>query len=517
MLAQSAQDVTLSFSVTDTGIGIPGDYFAEIFSAFSQADLSTTRKFGGTGLGLSISQKIVQLMGGEIGITSEVGLGSRFFFTLNMPKNLNLAMDELSVEKKCLSNANILVVDGNQTAKTAVEKLLKTVSLSVSAVSNLPAAFLQLKQGSESRQPYHAVLISSKVIEQDTEANNRQLFREVNQLYNVPVVLMTAFSTHEKQNIEYQGVEKLMSKPVTAATLFTALYAVIKKNLVSCISLPDSISVEIAKTSHNRILLAEDNLINQQVVCELLQMEGVSVTVVDDGLQAVDMLQKQDFDLVFMDIQMPNLDGYAATKIIRQQQKFAHLPIIALTAHALNSEKEKCLVAGMNDHISKPINPVLLSQLLTKYLVKTEKTAVISPSMPVKTPLFPQIEGIDFQDGLRRLKNNQAFYIRLLHLFITKHGNTVEDIKTALKNNNISQATFIAHTVKGTAANLGACNISRLAGELEILLNNHQPIAEMQITLLAEAIDHFVSAIHLITLQKPVEMSYLPLQSQSTL
>ncbi len=499
IIGQSEHDVNLLFSVTDTGIGISADYLPKIFMPFSQEDVSTTRRFGGTGLGLSISQEIIQKMGGEIKIDSQEGQGSRFFFSLTLKKSANSAENRLLTNKTLLKDENILVVEANESSKKVLEKLLKPRAQLVQSVASLEAAVIALKRGVESCNPYTLLIVDSNVTEQADNAENQQIFVTINQMYHLLVVLLTAFSTHEKLTVEYAGVEKLVSKPVMAGTLFNRLCELLHKSVFTedC---PQTPSCKVLSLSRKRILLAEDNPINQQVACEMLQMQGLSVSVVDNGQQALDMLKEQDFDLVFMDIQMPELDGYETAKIIRQSYSAKQLPIIAMTAHALESDKGKCLAAGMDGYISKPINPEVLTQLLIKYLGQIAEPQPALPSTPEAVFQFPQTADIDFQDGLIRLKNNQTLYVKLLEMFIAKHGKAVSEIKQAIADDNLQVAISVAHTIKGAAVNLGAHKISNLAGAIETSLINYETIPETQLSLFAEALDGFNNAVKLIIL-----------------
>jgi CheY-like chemotaxis protein/HPt (histidine-containing phosphotransfer) domain-containing protein len=251
----------------------------------------------------------------------------------------------------------------------------------------------------------------------------------------------------------------------------------------------------LAKLRNKRILLAEDHPINQQIVRELLQLQGLSVTVVDDGEHALEILKRQNFDLVLMDIQMPRLDGYETAKIIRQRLNAQQLPIIAMTAHALDIDREKCLAIGMNDHIGKPLDPDLLAKLLIKYLGQPESEVEIPAENKVDEFIFPQLDGIDFQSGLNRLKNNKTLYLKLLTMFVDRHAANMDEIKQALENQDVKQATLIAHTLKGAAANLGAIKLSGLAGEIEVLLRNNKTVSEVQLMPLAAALADFQKAI----------------------
>jgi signal transduction histidine kinase/CheY-like chemotaxis protein len=509
LLSQSEQDATIAFSVTDTGIGIAEEYFPALFTAFSQADLTTTRNFGGTGLGLCISQQFVQLMGGKIAVESQKGCGSRFFFTLTLKKGAALT-SPLSAEKKSLVEAGsqVLLVESNKTSVQVLEKLFKHTPLSVCAVADLQSALMELQHYPTTSYPYKLLLINGKDIEKLPEAESEKILQTIKQNFQLPFMVMTSFPEQEKQNTVYAKVEKIIGKPVTAAALFNGICEILTKSPdsagSSCTKIVN-VSPE-AKLFNKQILLAEDNPINQQIVCELLQMQGLTVTVVNDGQQAVNMLaQHQNFDLIFLDIQMPHLDGYDAAKAIRQQLNITQTPIIAITAHALETERQKCLAAGMNDHISKPIEPKLLSELLIEYLGQPEyeKPTVSSSTNKSYQHLFPQQEGIDFQEGLRRLKYNDALYIKLLKMFVEKHSNSANEIAQALKTSNFKEAASIAHTVKGAAANLGAHKISKLTGEIELLSRQNESVSESLLSPLGEALVSFVNSVDLICTQKP--------------
>jgi signal transduction histidine kinase/DNA-binding response OmpR family regulator len=494
ILKQSEQEITLSFSVTDTGIGIPDDYLPKLFTAFSQADLSTTRVFGGTGLGLNISQQIVQLCGGKIAVETQLGQGSRFFFSLTLQKSPQAVANKLLLEKNNLPPSQVLLVDTNKTSKAALEKTLKQLSLSVRAVSDLESALDELKRDSDKAPPsYHVLLVNSKVIEAMYEIERKQIFYAIKTMHNLPIMVMTAFSSHQEFD---SGVDKFISKPVTASLLFEGLAEVLTKKSNRHTGLhSDKPGHALAKLRNKRILLAEDHPINQQIVRELLQLQGLSVTVVDDGEHALEILKRQDFDLVLLDIQMPRLDGYETAKIIRQRLNAQQLPIIAMTAHALDIDREKCLAIGMNDHIGKPLDPDLLAKLLIKYLGQPESEVEIPAENKVDEPIFPQLDGIDFQSGLNRLKNNKTLYLKLLTMFVDRHAANMDEIKQALENQDVKQATLIAHTLKGAAANLGAIKLSGLAGEIEVLLRNNKTVSEAQLMPLAKALADFQKAI----------------------
>jgi len=375
ILESTDEQLSLSFSVADSGIGISADYLQKIFSSFSQADLSTTRNFGGTGLGLAISQKLAQLMGSEIKVESELGKGSRFFFSLTLTKSSQQVAKNFLAETRALSD----------TEDTAV----------------------------------------------------------------------------------------------------------------------------IAKES-NRVLLVEDNIINQEVATALLQRLGVSVTVVDNGKKAVDILAVQHFDLVFMDIQMPQMDGYQATNLIRQQPRAARLPIVAMTAHAVKGDSEKCLAAGMDDYVSKPIKAEVLSKVLLKYLRSVKKEIIQDyensspennkPTTADKVTVtaeqtFPDVAGIDFQDGLKRLKNNQVLYKKLLTMFVNKHAETTAEIQAAIAEDNRAEAKIKAHTIKGAGSNLGATLLAERASQLEHELESTENMNDVDLTPFQQALEDFVGAI----------------------
>jgi signal transduction histidine kinase/CheY-like chemotaxis protein/HPt (histidine-containing phosphotransfer) domain-containing protein len=499
MLKQTDADVSLLFSVTDTGVGIPAEYFDNLFTAFSQADLSTSREFGGTGLGLCISQRFIKLMDGEIKVESLLNQGSRFFFVLTLSKSEKPALENNWLRlRKLLDNKKVILVDSNKTSQKVTEKTLTYFGIPVCTVSFLNEVLAKLKHTHPKDDCPYSLLIINWNAEKINDVKNKQLLFSIYRKYDLPIILIADFIEQEKLSIEYADIAKVITKPIISTLLLKSICELLHKKdhplAISKYSAAKTPLLENAKISPARILLAEDNLINQQVACELLQAEGLLVTVVDDGQQAVELLTQQDFDLVFMDIQMPNMDGYQATQLIRQQHRDKPLPIIAMTAHAMSGDKEKCLASGMDDYVSKPINPEALLQVLNKHLAQLQTTKAIVPSEA--STLFASVPGIDFQDGLNRLKNNQDLYMKLLNLFIQKHGQVADKIKQAYTDNDFKNITLEVHTVKGAAGNLGAYQIAKLASDIEALLRENKRIADSQLKEFNDALVYFSTVVN---------------------
>ena len=360
--------VMLKFSVRDTGIGMTPEQTARLFHAFSQADTSTTRKYGGTGLGLSISRRLVNMMGGDIWVESEFGTGSTFRFTAWF--GIVSSASERRHFNPDLAGLRTLVVDDNPLACEILSSILEGLDLKVDSVSSGEDAIRELV-AADSRDPYQVVFIDWHMPGLDGLETSR-IIKHGNRLKRIPRVVMV--SAFEREDIQEQaqriGVEGSLLKPVSASMVFDTLADIfgVTDKLAEAVR-PSGYESHSQDANGIRILLVEDNEVNQQVATELLESAGASVRVANHGGEAVKILtegeQPPPFDVVFMDLQMPQMDGFTATKLLRARSSLDGLPIIAMTAHALVEERQNCLEAGMNDHVSKPIDPdALLATLL---------------------------------------------------------------------------------------------------------------------------------------------------------
>ena len=469
---QLADRAKLKFSVRDTGIGMTPEQCARLFQAFSQADTSTTRKYGGTGLGLSISKRLVEMMEGDIWAESQPGIGSNFQFTAwfgigSAEKHKRFIPD--------LAGVRALVVDDNAQAREILTDALRVFALRAESISSGEEAVREIA-AADSHDPYQLVLMDWHMPGMDGLETSRIIKRN-DRLQHIPkIVMVTAFGREDiRTKAEEIGIDSYLLKPVNSSLLYDTLVDLFGvAGLEEHRSRSKKDDVHVHDATGIRILLVEDNEMNQQVATELLQSAGATVTVANHGGEAVKILTESNqvppFDVVFMDLQMPEMDGFTATKLLRRDPRFQKLPIIAMTAHALVEERQRCLDAGMNDHVSKPIDPDNLFSTLMRWVRPQPKSAPESQAPAKKTGdevLLPEITGINLVDGLKRVAGNRRLYRDLLGQFADKQGDAAAQISAALKGGDQKLAERIAHTVKGVAGNIGITGVQTAAQRLE--------------------------------------------------
>ncbi|MGC1299736.1 MAG: PAS domain S-box protein [Alloacidobacterium sp.] len=468
-----SERVKLKVSVRDSGIGMTPEQTARLFQAFSQADTSTSRKYGGTGLGLSISKRLVELMGGEVWVESQYGIGSTFLFTAWFgigspePERKRFIPD--------LAGVRALVVDDNTQAREILSDALRVFALRVDSVSSGEDAVREIA-AADSQDPYRLVLMDWHMPGMDGLEASRIIKRD-DRLQRIPkIVMVTAFGREDiRAKAEEIGIDSYLLKPVNSSLLYDTLV-----DLFGVTGLEEHRSRAQKDDGHVhdatgiRILLVEDNEMNQQVATELLESAGAIVTIANHGGEAVKILTEGDqpppFDLVLMDLQMPEMDGYTAAKLIRAQPRLQGLPIIAMTAHALVEEHQRCLDAGMNDHVSKPIDLDALFSTLLRWAKPRQRQAVESQATQTKAAdevILPEIAGINQTDGLKRVVGNKRLYRDLLMQFAAKQGDASVQISAALESGDPKLAERISHTVKGVAGNMGIGQVFAAAEKLE--------------------------------------------------
>jgi two-component system, sensor histidine kinase and response regulator len=471
---QLSDRIKLKFSVRDSGIGMTPEQTGRLFQAFSQADTSTTRKYGGTGLGLSISKRLVEMTGGEIWVESNYGAGSTFLFTAWF----GVGSAELGKKRfiRDLTDIRALVVDDNALAREILADALKAFALRVETVSSGESALLELA-AADSRDPYQVVLMDWHMPGMDGLEASR-LILSAEHLKHVPkIVMVTAFGGEEiRTQADEIGVNGYLLKPVSSSLLYDTLMDLFgATEQDSSRSRPakrdDFVSFD---ASGIRVLLVEDNDVNQQVATELLESVGASVTIANHGGEAVKILMAGDhpppFDIVFMDLQMPEMDGFTATRLIRAKPQLLSLPIIAMTAHALVEERQRCIDAGMNDHVSKPIEPEILFATLLRWAKAqmgqmSEKQATRGEA--TEEIILPDIDGLDFAGGLKRLAGNKRLFRNLLVQFASKQADLHAQISAAVTSGNPKVVEGIVHSIKGVAGNIGLTRIFAAAEKLE--------------------------------------------------
>jgi two-component system sensor histidine kinase/response regulator len=485
---QSDQDVLLYFAVRDTGIGLTAEQMGQLFQSFQQADASTTRKYGGTGLGLAISKQLAGLMGGEVGVESEIGQGSTFWFTARL--GIGLSRKRKYLPAPDLRGRRILVVDDNDSARAVLSEMLTTMTFDVEAAASGEQALEMIISAQQQNKPYEVVLLDWQMPRLNGIDTARRI--QLLQLPQLPkFAVVTAYGREEiLSQAQAEGIDHILIKPVNTSMLFDTLIRLLGGQLDG--ERADSHVGEMSgldaleKIKGARILLAEDNELNQQVATELLRDAGFVVDVAGNGKIAVEMAIKDRYDVILMDMQMPEMDGVEATVKIRALPQLAKLPVIAMTANAMSADRERCLLAGMNDFVSKPIEPEELWRALTHWIQpRTMPKESVEPIKTVTTSeVFPSsIDGLDIQAGLRRVLGKRPRYLAMLRGFIANQGDAANQIKQALANQDFSTAERLAHTLKGLAGNIGATVLQSDSEKLETAIRLSQPSESALITV----------------------------------
>ena len=477
-VTRSVNEMTLRFMVRDSGIGMSVQEQAKLFHSFTQADVSTTRKYGGTGLGLAISKQLVEMMGGEIYVESEPGKGSTFVFTARF--GIGSQEHTSLVPAVDLAGRGVLVVDDSREARRILCSMLKELSCKPVEIDSGEAAIEELHRAEQAlgKQPYDFILMDWKMPGMNGIEAARRIHAD-SSLTKTPIIIMvTAHGLEEvKDGAKGVGLEEFLIKPVRPSSLVDALMGTLGRKVLASKKpmVPAFSPAELALSNFTgtKVLLVEDNHINQLVAEELLKGVGLDVTVASNGLEAIIAVKEEDFALVLMDIQMPEMDGYQATREIRKEERFKDLPIIAMTAHAMMSEQERCFAAGMDDHIVKPVNPERLFMTLEKWLKMKLSTASSAMATPDERCGLPaSLPGINMEDALSRLGNNYDLLHELLLIFHRDHGNSAEKMSALLAQSKRVEAQHLAHALKGPIGNLGAERLFKLVDELEIMLSS---------------------------------------------
>jgi PAS domain S-box-containing protein len=496
---RDTESVQLRFGVRDTGVGISAEQQLRLFQQFSQADASTSRRYGGSGLGLAICSRLVRLMGGSIGVNSTPGRGSHFFFTARFGLQAGGAPNPPPLRLGALSGARILVVDDNDAAREVILGMSLSLGLRAEAVADGPGAIAAVASASAVANPFHVVLLDWKMPGMDGVECAR-LLREGSLLHPPPTVLMlTAFGREEalqqlaSRQVTISGV---LTKPVTPSALVDACAAAlgIARRKDTRLALR-----EVARHDHEarlagaRVLLVEDNLINQELAVALLKGAGIDVTVANDGRQALHMMDIHEFDGVLMDCQMPEMDGYEATRLLRLQPQYQVLPIIAMTANVMAGDREKVIAAGMNDHIAKPINVEEMFATLARW-IRPAKPAVVRAA-PAADSLVQL--GINADIGRAATAGNEALYRRLLNSFADQEADVVDRFRHARAAGNKEAAMRILHDLKSVAGTIGANEIQRATAELENALSAGaaDEAVDMLIEAVARALDPVIAGL----------------------
>ncbi len=483
LLEEEKDQVRLEFSVKDTGIGLTEEQIDKLFKEFSQADSSTTRKYGGTGLGLTISKKLVEMMDGKIWVESEPEKGSRFIFTAVFQKGVEKERKVLAASQD-LAGKRVLIVDDNQSALDVLEHALLSFDFDVSSASS-GAESISMVEDADTEKPYDFIIMDWQMPEMNG-IRTSEIIKTHQKLKHIPkIIMLTAYGREEiSRQAEEVGIDSFLVKPMNTSVLFETILEVFgedveRKHRKEAFQTSSAQETEVLeKIRGASILLVEDNEINQEIANEILEQAGFKVTIASNGSEAVEMVTQADYDCVLMDCQMPVMDGYEATQAIRKEERFSSLPIVAMTANAMQGDREKCLDAGMNDHVSKPINNKELFSALKKWIEPGERSVdevVSAPPKIVEAEVsLPELEGIDTKAGLAIVGGNEKLYRKLLIKFHQDNQNSVAEIRKALETGNAKLAERLTHTVKGVAANTGAKNLAAAAEPLESAIRKGQ-------------------------------------------
>ncbi|MBN1517953.1 response regulator [Candidatus Sumerlaeota bacterium] len=467
----SGNIVHVRFSVEDTGIGIPPERQHAIFESFTQADGSTTRKYGGTGLGLTISKRLVELMGGRIELHSQTGKGSRFSFEIPLLAEHAAAAGNITKLRQDIRGSRILVIDDNETNCRVLERILHAYSCEVHSTNSGEAGIQILAEAINNNTPYDALMLDYQMPEMDGETVARTIRRQ-KQFDDLRILLLTSVGHRGDANKFLKiGCNAYLTKPVRQSQLFDALSEVLldvpeaekppQPRLVTKHSLKEQ---EITDESDVQILLAEDNIVNQKVALKILAKYGFHADAVSNGREAVEAAQKKSYDIILMDVQMPVLDGYEATSAIRWLEgDHPHVPIIAMTANAMKGDREKCINAGMNDYISKPVQPVDLCLMIKRWARKK----VAPPKNIGPQGGLPMQQLIDLEHLDAVCDGDAEFKRELIDLYREQAQIQLEELHDALQRKDAAAVNAIAHTLKGGSGNVGATQIRELAYEFE--------------------------------------------------
>jgi len=470
LLGHSQDDLQVRFTVRDTGIGMTPEQIQTLFQPFTQADGTTTRRFGGTGLGLSISKRLVEMMGGDIRVESVNGQGSSFSFSASFGRSTTAA--DLWAIPDTIRSLRILIVDDCHSSSNALKRVLSFLPVEVESVDS-GAKAIQAVRAHDAASPYHLVLMDWQMPDMDGIETIRYIKKD-GTLQNSPhIVMLTAFGMEqERAEALAAGAADFLHKPMTHSDMYDIIIRLFAPDQYAAATGAKTAVGEGYDFGALHLLLVEDNELNRQIACELLEMVGATVALAGNGREAVEMVVNGDqlFDLVLMDIQMPEMDGIQATRIIRKDSRFTELPIIALTAHALVEERQRTQAAGMNDHVTKPIEPRELMESICRQLPHLpclrESACKDDDDLPGSTTI-PDIPGIDSSGGMRRVGGKVKLYLEVLRKFRDGQSNAPERITAALQSGDRLGAERIAHSLKGLAGTIGATELQEAALAVE--------------------------------------------------
>ncbi|MEO5339964.1 MAG: response regulator [Magnetococcus sp. MYC-9] len=519
MLERDDAFVRLQFVVRDSGIGMTPEQLSGLFQPFAQADASVTRKYGGTGLGLTIAKRLIEMMGGAIRVESQPGQGTRFIFDVRLGVS-NQVVERLLLPSADLRGMKVLVVDDNESARNVLADYLTSFTFTVTKAKDAKDAIIAIQEEDMAGQPFELLVTDYMMPEMDGITAVTVMRRDL-VLSRFPVVIMASAYGDEsvvKRASQEALVDGFLVKPINQSLLFESImeaFGRAQRDSTRSRELPNAPRDFMLVLSGAKILLVEDNELNQQVARELLEQANITVLLARNGKEAVDLVARETLDGVLMDVQMPVMDGMTATREIRKDRRFAHLPILAMTANAMSGDRELCLEAGMQDHISKPVDPQALYSTLARWvkpatprdpLLPPESGAGENPADRVELPI---ISGVDTEVGVRRMGGNLKGYLSLLAKFRANQGEAETAIRSALVVDDWATAERLAHTLKGVAGAVGAESLAEQAKTLETAIRERidRVLLEPLLNTVSSELAHVCAAVdHALSKSTPVVM-----------
>ena len=511
---EGPDDIQLKFTVTDTGIGISTEQQKKLFQSFQQADTSTTRKYGGTGLGLAISKSLAELMGGTVGLSSELGKGSTFWFSARLKHSEEVQQTAIHLD---LSTIKAFVVDDHDRARQIMVEILTAMGVTCVPLVSGFACLSELQAAINAHDEPDIVFIDWKMPGLD----GMETAKAIRQMpFAVPpkLVLATALGREDIRNNEgHLLFDDAIVKPVHGSNLLDVLANTLfanprpkkakgrkSKSDKSAKLSEDEIKTFTKRFKHARILLVEDNEINRDVAVGLFQERNIAISLAENGLEALFRVKSEPWDLVFMDMHMPIMDGLEATIEIRKLPEFADLPIVALTANAMSKDRDRCAEVGMNDYVTKPINPNELWRVLEKWVLPNdtdidEGEQATETLASAEAPILPTIEGIDRVKALQNTNGNETLALSILTKFADRSARFVDEYNAAKSSENAKDMERIAHSLKGTAGSIGADEIATMANQLESLIGQgiDSAIIEQHYEILCSALGSLLSHLNI--------------------
>ncbi len=468
LVKETDNDVLLRFEIHDTGIGIPHDRINHLFQSFSQIDSSTTRQYGGTGLGLAISKELTLMMKGDIGVESKEGVGSTFWFTTVFQKQSSDAQTDFIIPES-IKNKRILIVDDNKTNRLVLKEQLHTWQVRCDEAENGIEALSKMHLALKHNDPFNIAILDMMMPEMDGETLGK-IIKNDSHINNTTLVMLTSMGQKgDAARMLLAGFSAYLTKPIRQSLLFNCLTTAIgldaKPTNHESSYLITKYSIKENQKRNISILIAEDNIINQKIVQKIINKIGYKSDIANNGQEAIEKYTSNKFDLILMDIQMPEMDGFEATEAIRnfEKENRNHIPIIAITAHAMSGDKKRCLDAGMDDYISKPIQPQKLVDTIEKwtYHKRNDSHDAMNNNEEDYLPIF------DKNSLLERVDGDEEFLRNLMNLFINDFKNYYTKLDQSIHNNDLELLASTAHSLKGSSANISALSLSHISKAIE--------------------------------------------------